>query len=607
VAPNFDDLAFFDTSKFNVRGGIFSEAGKINSKSEREDVTIKGGPTSQPSVVAKEGSDIGKGSKRQSTHGDLGKIPSGEEKKEMIPKVQTETGLDNKNSSGLGRASSTSSRSMETARPKGSLPTRPSTVHYDNSVMESTEASASAPILISEPADTIVSSPASDRATTITSGFHPFPTTNTTTKPASIKSTDTRSSTSTSTTTGTAKEPESGNLEGDIDRSASPGGTTSSASLLNSFRARDKQAIAAQVNTARSVVKKWGIDFAAKRRADFNQTSQPGTGIKGQTPAAGQTQPQAIYRPDDDRLHTQSGTGTSPASLGHSPNRTLQERLHDAARAAAAANSSSNNQRERSGSTLSTNTASSTGSSRPTLLASPSKSGVVEASPSISEPTFTLSSQRTDAPTTSASTATSPPVLMQPSAGRSMVVPRVVRRPGEVTGLGNSPGQGIVRKTSDTPPHDTHAPLLPPTTTGSGTATPPDLPPRKSVESDRPLIDMNDNETIPPPLPSRRSDPVSTAETGSEVQRSDSAPAPMAASPHSSDTSTPASNVVTRSGQADVPSQVEGASSLPEPDTQSVNLGSSTAQDSLRKLAEKNNQSRKEKEKEQLLALDGEA
>jgi hypothetical protein len=449
--------------------------------------------------------------------------------------------------------------------------------------MESSEASASAPTLVSEQADTVISSPASDRATTITSGFHPFPFTNTNTKPASIKSTDTRSSTSTSAT---AKELESSTskTEGEIDRSASPGGTASSASLLDSFRARDKQAIAAQVNTARSVVKKWGIDFAAKRRADFNQT--PGTGIKGQT------QPQAIYRPDDDRLHTNSNSaaGTSPASLGHSPTRTLQERLHDAARAAAAANVSANTGRERSGSTLSTNTASSAGSSRPTLLASPSKSGVVEASPSISEPTFTLSSHRTDTGTDTRTT----PVLMQPSAGRSMVVPRVVKRPGEVIGLGNSPGQGMIRKTSDTPPDD-----------GSGSRSLPELPARKSVESDRPRVDMGD--TVPPPLPDRKAESSLTPGSRSEVLNLEST-TPLTLP---DDTSIPSSGDITKLSRPDeLPPKEEEASPLPvsQSDVEPVNLGSSTAQEALRKLAEKNNQSkfRKEHDKEGV-ALDGDA
>jgi len=253
----------------------------MNAKAEREDVTLQKGTPSQPGVVPKEGSEVSK--KRTSILGDLGKPGSEDTKKaeSVLSKFQTELGhgqhgeSEKGSGSGLGRSNSNASnRSRTEVVSKGKL---------DHSALGNEAASASAPTLVHlEGTDTVTSSPASDRPPTITSGFHPLP------KPASIKSNDTSSSTAHTETPGA-----------DIDRSASPGTAAHSASLLESFRARDKQAIAAQVSSAKSVVRKWGIDFAAKRRADF-QAPAIGTGIKGQ-----QTQPQAIYRPqEDDRLQS---------------------------------------------------------------------------------------------------------------------------------------------------------------------------------------------------------------------------------------------------------------------------------------------------------------
>jgi len=527
VAPNFDDLAFFDTSKFNVRGGIFSEAAKMNAKAEREDVTLQKGTPSQPGVVAKESSEVSK--KRTSILGDIGKPGSEDTKKaeSVLSKFQTELGhgqhVESEKGSGLARSSSNASNRSRTE--VGSK------VKPDHSALGNEAASASAPTLVHlEGSDAVTSSPASDRPPTITSGFHPLP------KPASIKSNDTSSSTAHTETPGA-----------EIDRSASPGTAAHSASLLESFRARDKQAIAAQVSSAKSVVRKWGIDFAAKRRADF-QAPAIGTGIKGQ-----HTQPQAIYRPqEDDRLQsTVSTSAGASTSLGHSPNRTLQERLNDAAKAAAIANATTTTNRERSHSNLS-NTSS---SSRPTLLASPSKSGAV-AGPSISEPTFTLSDQKPR--------RDSVPVLMQPSAGRGMVVPRVVKRPGEVTGLGNSPGQGLTRRISAADDDST---------TPSASKTP-ELGPRKSAESDRP--------GVPPPIPKK----PDTSELGVEMQRSGSAPIP---STPSGEITEPNQIISLTKPDDDIDIEKEKEKETGElVDTSIPQSGPSGAQDALRKLADKN-------------------
>jgi hypothetical protein len=497
---------------------------------------------------------------------------------------------------GLGRATSISgskTADVSTARPKGPTTQRPNTIHNDHHVGPGiTEPSASAPNLISlDEGNTVTSSPASDRPPTVTSGFHPFPFP----RPASIKSNETQSTTTTTTsststaTAGGVAGTEGLGGEGEMDRSTSPSnaGVGGSGSLLNSFRARDKQAIAAQMNTAKSAVRKWGIDFAAKRRADFQQV-QPESGAAGGSGGL-KSQPDTIPRAENTAAST-SGTGTS---LGHSPGRSLQERLNDAARAAAAANLSAGSgvtgigNRERSASNLSNTTTSSSASGRPTLLSSPSKSGVVEPSASVSEPNFTLathrsnpndqSSIRRDSATANTSVSTSPPVLMQPSAGRSMIVPRVPKRPGQVTGLGSSPGSGLTRKTSDS----SEVALASGVSGESKDVT----PPRKSTETNsfRPASDEPKAlATPPPPLPART---IEDVDGGAEMQRSDSAPATTTQVDETKDESPIIS--ISHPDQ-ESPVAADENNGTPKQDL----TEDSGAQHALRRLAEKDGQSR---------------
>jgi hypothetical protein len=118
-------------------------------------------------------------------------------------------------------------------------------------------------------------------------------------------------------------------------------------------------------------------------------------------------------------------------------------------------------------------------------------------------------------------------VMLQPSAGRGMVVPRVPKRPGEVTGLGSHPSQGMTRRISGDEDGEGQMGQGRVVESGkgseggsgsgsSGAATPvvahikdvpPPLPPRKSGEEARhaaPAI-----PAIPPPLPPRTASPAS--------------------------------------------------------------------------------------------------
>ena len=144
-----------------------------------------------------------------------------------------------------------------------------------------------------------------------------------------------------------------------------------------------------------------------------------------------------------------------------------------------------------------------------------------------------------------------------------MVVPRVVKRPGEVTGLGNSPGQGLTRKISEDAGSKT------PSTSESKT---PELPPRKSAESDRP--------GVPPPIPKK----PDMSELGVGMQRSGSAPIPSTAS---NEMTEPNQIIGLTKTDDDIEIEKEEETgelvdtSIPQPEP-------SEAQDALRKLADKN-------------------
>lgn len=280
--------------------------------------------------------------------------------------------------------------------------------------------------------------------------------------------------------------------------------SSSTTSLLASFRTRDKKALQSQLNVTKDAVKKWGIGFAAKHRP---RDSSP-------LPAH-EEKPAALYRPAEE-------DGPGPADMAMSPTKakSLKERLDAAAALTNAApvpipatganrertssvGSSSSYNRNLSSSARSNGSTSGSGwnvaSSQPTTGVNKDK---VSGSPSkLSTPTFG------QPPSTASSLDSSiiATVSRQPSAGRSMVVPRVVKRPGELTAFGSERGEELKRVASpeaeevlkESQEEDSEKSLKLPA-----------LPLRRSVESDRgnmtngagalpKLLDQ------PPSLPSR--------------------------------------------------------------------------------------------------------
>ena len=274
----------------------------------------------------------------------------------------------------------------------------------------------------------------------------------------------------------------------------------STAALLNSIRTRDKKAIQSQVNTARDAVKKWGVNWAAKRR----------TNLPDKLDERDENHPAALYLPPENQAGP-SGLGKSPESPNHA--QTLKERLD------AAAHSPPN--RARSASSSSRN---STTGSKPALLSTQPKSAVAPGEPSTMPLKLTVASSRSSSeilrdsvagpnsswPTSGGSVST------QPSAGRTMIVPRVPKRPGEVTGIGSHPVEGIVRRISADDRLDAE----------NGSSVP---PPRASMEERiasqqgfsavPPLIDLETVERlVPAASTSNMDDPISTDDLSEPVR-----------------------------------------------------------------------------------------
>lgn len=315
-------------------------------------------------------------------------------------------------------------------------------------------------------------------------------------------------------------------------------GMASTSSLISSLRSRDKKALQAQMGSAKEQMKKWGVNFGAKRRLKAGTTEEGDGSEKDE----GQ---QALYRPREEEQDVRDDDHVPSPSQSHSHKRatssqshglSLQERLNAAAHethATVLPHTPSNPmfipERQRSSSTA----------SRPSLLSSPSKTpslAPVGISPPawapvggrptvgvLSDEAASTSSNILEAQAQSLSEghtrrqSISTPVSTQPAAGRSMVVPRVPKRPGQVTGIGSSDllpskmnggstvervqGEGLKLGPTENV-KDEHRP------------EPPTLPPRKNIETiqseekrEQEPCGISPAHTvgIPPPLPPRKS------------------------------------------------------------------------------------------------------
>ena len=514
MLPNMDDVAFFKTTSLDIRGAIFSSAGKKTVGPEK-DLLPGDEESTQPGVdvatLAEDPSSataeipsirLRRPAKSQTTETKTITPPTASTDSLAAPPAageslpRTETAPASLSSAPGARrtaaveatkkwfassgkpASITSKRSTQSNESQETLP-RPSragasgrpesvlseasSVHLEHdrpvskSVPSLVESGQTAPI--GEASDSASTSPRKDKK--------------------SLLSLSRTSSSDLSTTR---------SLETNDDPHTSA--RASAANLISSIRARDKQATIAQVSSAKDAVKKWGVTWAAKRR-----------GLQGEMDERDETKPAAIYRPPDQDLtgtgHRRIPSDLNTNGLSKSPDgprspRTLKERL-DAAAQVSTTQALSSDDHE-----LTRHRSTSSASGRPSLISTSSADSRLGTSPpqwtlGSSAPTTEVAKKDVVAPNiastsslTSTSTTTSigSMVSRQPAAGRGMVVPRIPVRPGIVTGMGSSgSGSGITRRISGSdrdeelehPAFVDATPPLPPRPTQSDGDTPPEL------------------------------------------------------------------------------------------------------------------------------------
>ncbi len=415
-----DDIAFFDTSTLGIRGGIFSEAGKVSTEQALQETLAERASQSavdlvssaeDPASVTAETPALRKRHLAKAQSLDTSPAGFGAEdtpegglpRKDTAPaaiataqqKAVTNKWLPQPSSLASQASTSDSASASHESLGQSSISTETQRVE-DDSLAEA--------IATPLPMEGDIPSKHSSRA--------PSPPHHLSFHSLARPSTD-----ATNNVTTERAIPHQEN--------ASPSSSTTT--LLNSLRIRDKKAIQSQVNSAKDAVKKWGVNWAAKRRAN----------VPGQLDERDESRSAALYRPPEDDIP--AGHSRPPESPSQP---SLKERLDAAAQSL---------NRERSASSASK---SSLPGSRPNLLSSPSKSSAAQVSPSTSPPNFSLATSRlTSAPVSVPAPnpqgrSSGSAVYTQPSAGRTMVVPRVPKRPGEVTGLGSHPVQGITRRIS---------------------------------------------------------------------------------------------------------------------------------------------------------------
>ncbi|WVQ65855.1 uncharacterized protein L199_004033 [Kwoniella botswanensis] len=541
VLPNMDDLAFFDTAKMSVRGGIFNESSKIKRGEETEQpetavpVSESEIQTSNedPASAVPSTSSLRKRNPLKSRTIDINELGQAEEAPQLgLPRTDTapptlSNGTTNRTAATV-QATKKWFAQTGSARPP-SLTAQTVTGGFkhssdDNQLRQRSNSSEVQGTALSDPTlvDANFTNSPAIAAVQVSSSTAPL----SEEEKRSLEAVQPSDSTPTPTPRGDINiralqgEPRASDASVASTSSSSTGTIpsaaphSSTASLISSLRARDKQAIQAQVGTARDSLKKWGVGLAAKRKA-----------MKEGVQHREEHRPPALYRPPEEDFREDERSSAST-----SPNRSLQDRLNAAAHAGATSVPMTIPSRGRSASS----------SSRPSLFASP-KSAASPASasppkwsPPSSKPTTgvvrddisQISNPSTSVPSHTRRTSNTAPVFVQPTSGRSMVVPRVPKRPGQVTGIGHNAAEPMIRKVStedglrEKRVEDVHA---------EESRAPPALPPRKSKESSRPTQDsaVGDSNSpdipspakpstpapsdVPPPLPPRKSSPAASS------------------------------------------------------------------------------------------------
>ncbi|RXK41609.1 hypothetical protein M231_01108 [Tremella mesenterica] len=633
VIPNMDDIAFFNTSQLDIRGGIFSSARKASLVPRNETEEI-----SDPIEISTSAEDPASATAETPAL-----------RKRRTAKSQTLSTTASLNDEGDEPLVKDSISRVETAPPTlvSGHPNRKATAiqatrkwfattsHRPSSSLSHSPSSSNNPSQ-----DNLLLSRSKSSEPTPTSAITPDPTGQT----PRLSVTEPSTALPVSTGSSDSLDPPSSERQ-DLTRSSSPEsnhtigkpGVSSTATLISSLRARDKKALASQVNAARDTMKKWGVNFAAKRKAGLKPDV-----LDDRDP----DKPAALYRPEEDEVDIPSSPQFKHST--ESPGLSLQDRLNAVAHV-------TTSRPMRAGSTSSQQSL----SGRPALASSPKfvTEKILGVSPptgwtlgsggpttevvkdaasgstttpatisSISKSPMTTNSKGTSnassvsGPGIKRTQSTGPTVSMQPHAGRSMVVPRVPKRPGEVTGFGSSNSvlvqgdqevEGQHKHETDNIAVRSNSKAMASSTSrnqdndddmkrsisegeqvqvgGIEKLGPPPLPPRKeshdgtssdllldhendtNSENSTSLLsstdarhDTKDSKTItpshhaPPPLPARHSVPIHPANEQDQI------PSVIPISPSQAPSSSfPATH--SRSPQQDLPSAIEVDTTLPNP------------------------------------------
>ncbi|WVO12542.1 hypothetical protein L204_100142 [Cryptococcus depauperatus] len=478
VLPNMDDLAFFDTSSLPVRGGIFDTAAKIkrNERGEKE-VPDANGVSSQKDIgsVMSENHDVfnKKHEKRKSQTLDPGiGISSSLSLEANIPSNFSEVAIDRPEAASVSVSSNSSMASRKTAALAATKKWFANSSSKPPSIASQTvngefglpkmqsETSSGSPsqgkgnecrdrhssidpdippdrFSINSNQVTNLKEHKDRSANTSVSSLEPPFISDTILKP-----TDTSPSTSTSSIPTTTSN-------------TTTTTTTSAALLISNLKTRDREALRAQVDSAREQVKKWGVNWAARRKA--GRTS---VGTKEEV-----GNKHALYRPPEEEkdLKDEPLSAVNKKTYNHSPQlhgdgqvrSNFQKRLHATTQTDALSTSKPIPVQVHQRSSSRTNIIPLQSKTSSASSISPSKWTPEGGKPTTSLMTdsalplhTTVDAERSYMTTTNIPSAqlesshtrrhsNTSPVYTQPTMGKSMVVPRVPKRPGQVTGIGS--------------------------------------------------------------------------------------------------------------------------------------------------------------------------
>lgn len=375
VLPNMDDTPFFNTSKLDIRGGIFDEASKhIQSEKHKDDQSNSDDSASfRHDVLAEKSSTSQKASSQKSSKSSKS-VTKSTTKPAPPSKQTTVDDLDIRDRHQVVRSETTPMLGDRRATSNTSNTVRPLRSRND----------------ASDGGQTSKSSLAEERSATRRLS-----------NPVTSSDVPRSSSPSSQTSRETPNDSSVSRISTEVSEASSPTKPMTTSAILHAVRARDKEVIQSQVSTAKDSVKKWGTNFMNKRRGAKPADDDEHAGM-----------PSSYYVPSEDARPV-------PAlNHRHADGRTLQERLAAAAAVAGQATSprDSSFPQRRPISSISADTVSSTASA-PSIP--------VRQNPHV-EPS-------------GSELGTSPPTVIQPTLGRTMMVPSVPKRPGVVTSIANDP------------------------------------------------------------------------------------------------------------------------------------------------------------------------